>query len=110
MFICSNAQLEQREHFSPRVICGISGCFCKHQDWVSYGKPKGWIQTEDARECPKFQDYSKPCVFQDSGVCYCPDWEKDFGEGCYYTANGWCPHYKPDGERRKRLRHEIRHS
>jgi len=37
----------------------------------------------------------KPCVHFDSGVCYSPDWEEPFGEGCLLNHKDSCPHYSP---------------
>ena len=34
----------------------------------------------------------KPCVHFDSGVCYSPDWEEPFGEGCLLNHKDSCPH------------------
>ena len=37
----------------------------------------------------------KPCIHFDSGVCYSPDWEEPFGEGCLLNHKDSCPHYIP---------------
>ena len=37
----------------------------------------------------------KPCIHFDSGVCYSPDWEELFGEGCLLNHKDSCPHYNP---------------
>ena len=37
----------------------------------------------------------KPCIHFDSGVCYSPDWEEPFGEGCLLNHKNSCPHYNP---------------
>jgi len=36
-----------------------------------------------------------PCTHFDSGVCYSPDWEEPFGEGCLLNHKDSCPHYNP---------------
>jgi len=37
----------------------------------------------------------KPCIHFDSEVCYSPDWEEPFGEGCLLNHKDSCPHYIP---------------
>ena len=38
----------------------------------------------------------KQCMHFDSGVCYSPDWEVPFGEGCLLNHKDSCPHYIPN--------------
>jgi len=37
----------------------------------------------------------KPRIHFDGGVCYSPDWEEPFGEGCLLNHKYSCPHYIP---------------
>jgi len=37
----------------------------------------------------------KPCVHFDNGVCYSPEWNEPFGEGCLLNHKDSCPHYSP---------------
>lgn len=50
IFVCDIAKKEEKSWKEPKILCGISDCFCKHVEW----KDGIWVQTQEAKECPKY--------------------------------------------------------
>jgi hypothetical protein len=57
MFKCVEANWEGPGSYkAPKIICELSGCFCKHVEWQKHEGKTGWSQTDEVKECPKFMD------------------------------------------------------